>query len=338
MATSIDRPTLLDVARMLDPDGKPAQIIEILNESNPILQDAPAYPSNAPMGHRVTLRSSLPQVEFAKINQGATRSKGSTRQVTETMGFVQGLSEVDSKLLKVVGSAAFDAKRRTEDMGFLESMSQLVASTIMYGDETINEAAFTGLQPRLETPSTAITESQVIAMSNIADDVDRTSIYVVDWGERGAHLIYPPASTAGIDSRDLGEQRVEDGSGRPMSAYVQVYEWLLGLSVEDPRHIGRLANIDVSDSGVVTNNVSAPTQGLLVHKLSDLLSGMPAENGMKRVMYCHKDVLASFRKQALNNANTWITMETWLGKLEPHLWGIPLRRLDAITKVEGTVS
>lgn len=330
MATSIDRPTLLDVARETGPDGKPAMIVEVLNETNPILQDAPAYASNAPLGHRVTLRSSLPQIDFAKVNQGAVRSKGSSRQVTDTMGFVQGLSEVDSKLLKLVGQAAFSAKRANEDKGFLESMSQLAASTMFYGNETENEAAFTGLAARLSALATSIQGSQVHSMGADAHPNPLSSVYIVDWGERGAHLIYPPASNAGIDSRDLGEQRVEDSDGNPMSAYVQVYEWLLGLAVEDPRRIARLANIDM-----VTAHDATPAQGVLVDKLVDILSAMPDEGGFKRVMYVHRKLESAFRKQAMNKATVNLTMEEYLGKLRPHLYGIPIRRCDAILEDEG---
>src|SRR5512133_2298391 len=103
----LERMTLLDIAKMTDPNGKPAQVVEVLNENNPIAQDAPAYPANGVTGNRVTLRSSLPVVDFTKINKGSTRSKGSYRQVTDSMGILDGLSEVDAREEIVVGSEAF---------------------------------------------------------------------------------------------------------------------------------------------------------------------------------------------------------------------------------------
>ena len=327
---SMDRLTLLDVAKQTDPDGAPAVVAEILQQMNPILEDAPAFASNAPTGNRVTMRSALPQVGFSKVNQGSVRSKGATEQRTDTIGLVAGLSEVDSKLRKIVGEAAFSKARWLEDQGFLEAYSQLISSTMLYGDEKLNDAAFTGLIPRLSTLNvTDLTKS--IVGKNSASTVGG-SIVVVDWGERGAHLIYPPNTTAGLDVRDKGEMRVTDTDGNPMMAYVTAYDAAIGLSVRDPRHIGRLGNIDVT-TGVDTNMLmllgTASVSGLL-----DILAAMPPQNGMNRVAYCPQRIYAVFMKQALNKSNANITIREYLGKLTPYFWDVPVRRLDQASIVE----
>lgn len=330
----MDRPTLLDIAKQTDPDGKPAQVIEVLNQKNPILQDAPAYPSNAPMGHRVTIRSSLPTVGFAKVNQGVLRTKSSTEQKVDTIGLLAGLAEVDSKLRKIVGEASFNSKRMSENKAFMEAMAQLIANRTVYGDELTESAGFTGLFPRMASLATSITGSQVQSAGAVVGG-DGTSIAVVDWGEGGAHLIYPRdgVGVAGVDVRDLGELRVDDADGNPMMAYVTAYDWLIGLSVEDPRHIGRLANIDVSDA-----NLSSPTQGSLIEKLIDLLTPMPDPGGLQRVMYCHHRIEAAFYKTAINKSNAALSIRDYLGKPTPHFWDVPIRRLDQMSITESTVS
>jgi len=198
MALDQTRPTLLDIAKMADPDGKPAQVLEILNQTNLILPDAPAYPSNAPVGHRVTMRTSLPTAAFTKLNKGVVRSKGTTEQRTDPIGMIAGLSEVDAKLEAIVGASAFAAERQLQDAGFMESMSQLVANTMLYGDTKTNEASFDGLAPRLATEQTSsLLLSQVRKLhASTQPNGDGTSLYIVDWGERGAHIIYPQNSTA----------------------------------------------------------------------------------------------------------------------------------------------
>jgi hypothetical protein len=325
-----DRLTLLDIAKQTDPDGKPAQIAEILNQTNVMLQDAPAYAANAPMGNRVTLRSSLPVVNFAKVNQGVTKSKGSTEQKTDTIGLIAGLSEVDSKLQKIVGAANFDKARWNEDQAFLESMSQLAAQTLLYGDERTNEAAFTGLATRLATLQSALTGPQVWSYGTVTGG-DGTSMYVVDWGQRGAHLIYPEASIGGIDSRDKGELRVTDADGNPMMAFVTAYDWTIGLSVEDPRHIGRLANIDISDA-------QADTNFKIGGSLIDLLTSMPDAGGLNRVAYAHPRVFAAFYKQAIAKTNAALTIRDYQSKPTPFFWDVPIRRMDQISITESTVS
>jgi hypothetical protein len=324
----MDRLTLLDIAKQSDPDGKPAQVMEILNQTNIVLQDAPAAAANAPMGNRVTIRSSLPVVNFAKVNQGVVRSKGSTEQKVDTIGLIAGLSEVDSKLQKIVGAAQFDKARWNEDAGFIESMGQLAANTFFYGDERTNEAAFTGFATRMASLQNAISGPQVVGYGSTTN---LTSMYVVDWGERACSLIYPEASLAGIDSRDKGELRVTDADGNPMMAFVTAYDWTLGLTVRDPRHIGRLANIDY---------VAAQTDTSLKlgTALIDVLNSMPAAGSFQRVIYCHRFIFAAFFKQAISKQYAALRIDDYLGKPTPYFWDTPLRRCDQISIAESQIS
>lgn len=328
---SLDRANLLDLAKELDPNGSPAMIAEVLNETNPIVQDAPVYPSNAMMGNRVTLRSSLPTVPWGKLNKGAIRSKSSVRQQVDAIGYLHGLSEVDARHRKILGEAAFNRHRWLEDKTFIESMNQTVASTILYGDEKTNPLGFTGLAPRLATlnPDT-ITDSRVRSMGTVTGG-DGTSIYVIDWSEDTCHLTYPMnSSTVGLEVEDLGKQRVDDVDGNPFTAYVTEFHWMVGLTVKNPRHIARLANIDVSDA-----NVASPTQGTLIYAMIDLLVGMPQQKGT-RVAYTDRRIVGALMKQAKTNAE--VSIAEWQGQQTPHILGIPVRALDQISIAESTVS
>lgn len=326
-----DRLTLLDIAKQQDPDGSPAQIIEVLNETNPFLQDAPAYAANAPMGNRVTLRSSLPTVSFARVNQGVVRSKGSTKQRVDTIGLIAGLSEVDSKLKKIVGASNFDSARKAEDDGFLEAMGQLAADTLLYGNELTNEASFTGFMPRLAALASAKSGSQVWTGGAAGGQTDLTSMLIVDWGERACSLIYPEASTAGIESRDKGEQRVTDADNNPFMAYVTAYDWSIGLTVRDPRHVARIPNIDISAS-------QTDTTMALGMVLIDVLTSMAPQGGNTRVIYTHPRIEAAFMKQALNKSNAALSIRDYLDKPTAHFWNVPIRSCDAFSATEAVVS
>lgn len=327
-----DRGTLLDVAKQTDPNGMPAQIVEVLEEQNPILKDAPAFPSNSPLGNRVTLRSSLPDVHYTRVNQGTVRSKSSTEQRVDTMGILVGLSEVDRKMMKIIGEGRYNAYRRGEDLAFVEAMGQRNATTMLYGDELVDDAEFTGLAPRLNNLSTAITGSQVHSAGSVSGG-DGTSIFVCDWGERTGHVIYPEGSTAGIDTQNHGKQRVTDPAGNPFMADVTEHILTVGITIKDPRHFARLANIDISDA-----NAASPTQGNLIEKLIDLLTPMPDPGGAQRVIYCHHRIEAAWYKQALNRANAALSIRDYLGKPMLHFWSWPIRRLDRISASESTVS
>lgn len=327
----MDRLTLLDIAKQQDPNGTHAMVYEILNLLNPMIQDAPAMPSNAQMGNRVTVRAGLPTVAFSKVNKGITRSKAVTKQLVDTIGMMVGLSEVDAKLLPIVGSENFQAARLSEDRAFLEAMAVKAENTMFYGNEDVDESGFTGLQPRLNTFNQAVTDSQVIAHHGSPTGDDYTSIYMVDWGEGGAHVIYPKMGTAGLMMDDMGKHRVDDADGNPMTAWVMEYTWLLGLTVKDPRRIGRLCNIDVSQA-------LADTSTLINDSLVKLTNRMPSRNGMNRVMYCSRNIATAMELQLSKQSNLFLTWEEYLGEKTLTFKGIPVRVSDQISEAESLVS
>jgi hypothetical protein len=48
--------TLADFAKRVDPDGKVPSIVELLSQSNEVLQDMLWMEGNLPTGHRTTVR------------------------------------------------------------------------------------------------------------------------------------------------------------------------------------------------------------------------------------------------------------------------------------------
>ena len=328
----MNRITLLDIARQQDPDGQIAEIVEVLSQSNPHLQDAPAYASNAEMGNRVTIRSSLPSVYWRQINQGVTRSKGSSHQVVDTIGMISALSEVDANLKRIHGEGKFNRVRWNEDKGFLEALTKEVANTLLYGNENTDPAAFTGIQPRQASLATAITGSQV-REHHSGSGSDRTSLYVIDWHEDYCHLIFPEASKAGIDSEDLGKQRVTDADGKPFTAYVTEYTWMVGLTVKDPRHIGRLCNIDVSTALADTTFAS-----WLTTSLTKLFAAMEPRNGANRCIYCSRNIYAAMLLQVQQQSNVLFSWDEYLGRKTLHFQDAAVRPCDQMSEGEAEVT
>jgi hypothetical protein len=342
MTTSSDRLNLLDAIKAQDPNGKHAMVAEVLAETNEILEDMPVFPSNAQFGNRVTIRSNLPTVAFTRINQGTSKSKATTHQVNDTIGILMGRSEADVKLKIVLGESGFLDHRHDQDMAFAEAMAQTLAETLLYGDELTSEVAFTGVQPRLTTLSTALSGSRVVSAGSPGSDA--TSIYVFDWHPRYVHGIYPPAAPTdgndtkmGLTIKTLGEQQALDPNSLPFTAMVTEYTHALGLTVKDPRHIGRLCNIDISD--ISTSGASGYAGPDLLNKLTDLLGAMPPPNGAKRVLYAHYLVWTAIKKQAMAKSNAALSYEDFMGKgPTPFYDGYPIRRCDRISITESTVS
>jgi len=60
----------LDLAARLGPDNKISAIIELLAQTNPILDDMVAVEGNCQDGHKTTIRTGLPSVTWRLFNYG----------------------------------------------------------------------------------------------------------------------------------------------------------------------------------------------------------------------------------------------------------------------------
>jgi hypothetical protein len=328
------RLTLVDFAKSKDPDGAQAEVYELQNQYNPLFEDGPAYPANAPAGNRTTLRRSLPAVGTAKINKGVTRSKSVTDQRTDVIGYFAGRSEIDVRIRKIEGEANYFAKRRKEDRAFEEALAQLICNNGFYGNVATDEASFDGLAPRMNALNAGAdrTAPQVFSQGAVVGG-DGCSIFAIDWGEDATHWIYPPATISGLDVQDKPDQAVNDVDGSSFQADVTLYDQFVGIAVENQRHIGRVPNIDASDAALDT-----PTQGKLFDTLEKLFAYMPDPGPNQRVLYCPTAVWASFNKQARLGTNVQLTIREYLGRPMPHVYEWPLRRVDQLSVTEATVS
>ena len=90
-------PTLIDLAKSLDPNGKIAAVAEILNQTNEITRDGVFVEANNVTSHRITQRTGLPPVYWRMLNQGIPPSTSTKAQVDETIGLLTSRVEIDRK-------------------------------------------------------------------------------------------------------------------------------------------------------------------------------------------------------------------------------------------------
>src|SRR6056297_1670708 len=138
--------TLADWAKRLDPDGKVPAIVELLSQSNEILDDMLFVEGNLPTGHRTNVRTGLPSVAWKLINQGVTPSKSTTAQIDEAVGIMEAWCEVDVDLAMLNGNTS--SFRLSEAQAFIEAMNQEMAETVFYGNSSTAPEEFTGFAPR----------------------------------------------------------------------------------------------------------------------------------------------------------------------------------------------
>lgn len=324
-------PTLLDLAKRLDPNGSVADIVEILNETNEVLDDMTWLEGNLETGHRTTVRTGIPSPTWRKMYGGVAPGKSTTVQVTDTCGMLEAYSQVDKALADINGNTA--AFRLSEDKAFLEGMSQEVAQTLFYGNQGTEPEAFTGLGPRFNSLTAATNQSAdniIDAFSGSGGDL--TSIWLVVWGPRTAHGIVPKGSKAGFQQEDKGQMTIQNSDGSKYEAYVTHYRWDAGLCVRDWRYVARVANIDVSD------NATAANAKLLVAFMIQASERIPNLNAGRPVFYMNRSTREALRIGILEKISNQLTWETVAGKPVMTFDGIPVRRTDQIIKTETRIT
>ena len=119
---AVTHPTLLDVTKRLDPNGKIDAIAEMLNQTNEVLDDMVWIEGNLPTGHRTTVRTGLPAPTWRKLYGGVQPTKSRTAQVTDSTGMLEAYAEVDKELADLNGNTG--AFRLSEDRAHIEGMNQ----------------------------------------------------------------------------------------------------------------------------------------------------------------------------------------------------------------------
>ena len=326
---STTNPTLADVAKRYDADGKIDTIVELLAETNEVLEDMTFLEGNLPTGHKTTVRSGLPSSTWRKLNYGVQPSKSTTVQITDTTGMLEAYAEVDKALADLNGNTA--SFRLSEDRAFLESMNQTMANTLFYGDTGTDPEKFMGLSSRYSSTTAESGDNIIVGGGSGSDN---TSIWLVCWGPNTCHGIYPKGSQAGLNHQDLGEVTLEDAANGKYQGYRTHYKWDIGMSVRDWRYIVRIPNIDVSNLTKDASGSSAALVDLMVQAVEKL----PNVNLGRCVFYGNRTISSILRRQITNTSNVRLTMDEVAGKRVMAFDGIPFRRNDAILNDEALVS
>tara|TARA_R110002051_G_scaffold95467_4_gene165467 strand:- start:871 stop:1872 length:1002 start_codon:yes stop_codon:yes gene_type:complete len=333
MATlAVTNPTLADLAKVTDPDGSIADVVEILNQTNEILMDMTWLEGNLTTGNRTTVRTGLPTPTWRKLYGGVQPTKSNAVQVTDNCGMLEDYAEVDKALVDMAGNPA--AFRLQEDRPHVEGLSQQVATTLFFGDETTDPEKFTGLAPRFNSLSAANGENIIAGGGSGADNA---SIWLVCWSPQTCHGIIPKGSKAGVQQRDLGEVTIEnvDGSNGRMQAYRTHYRWDVGLSVRDWRYVVRIANIDRSELLVAATGSSADLNDLMHQALTQL----PSTTAGRCAWYMDRSILSMLRRQSASAvSSSTLTMDNVGGTWQTSWSGYPIRRVDALKTNEATIS
>lgn len=326
--------TLADWAKKLDPDGSAPKIVEMLSQTNEILEDALFAEGNLPTGHRTTMRTGLPAVAWRLINQGVQPSKSATVQVDEQCGMLEAWSEVDKDLAMLNGNTS--EFRLSEAQSFIEAMNQEMAQTIFYGNSSTAPEEFTGLAPRYSAKTGTANSKNVIDAGGVG--ADNASIYLVVWGANTFHGIFPKGSVAGLMHQDLGEETAETVAGiggSRMRVYRDRWQWKAGIALKDWRYVVRIANIDISNLVGNSGSQAKLTELMIraIHRVQNLRMG-------KAVFYMNRSCaqMLDIQRRADVLAGGQLSYTEVDGAQKYAFRGIPVRISDALLETEAIVA
>jgi hypothetical protein len=327
--------TLADWAKRIGPDNEVATIIEMLNQTNQVLDDMSWIPANNVTSHRTTVRTGLPAVAWRLLNQGVAVSKSTTAQIDETIGLLEAWAEVDVELAQLADDTG--AFRFSEAMAFIEAMNQEFCRVLFYGNAGIDPEKFTGLSVRYSDATNALNKQNIVkSTAGTPAGADQTSMWLIVWGPQTITGIFPKGSTAGLRHKDLGEQTAEltaGVGGTRMRVFQDQFIWKGGIALRDWRYVVRGANIDIS-------NLLAGTGDDLFIKMTKMYWRIPGFGLGRAAFYVNRTVGEYLDLQAQGNVKTGgqLSYDVLDGRRIMTFRGIPIRVVDQLVETESIVT
>lgn len=332
-----DRENMLLAAKMTH-NQEIIDVAEVLNETNDVVADAHVERGNDITSHVVSRRTALPTVNWVKVGNGWNATTGLVNQVREQMGMLKARYLCPEDVMRLQPNK--DKYRMQQERAYIESMGQELANTLM-GNSTGGALSptveppeeFAGFQYRMNTISTGA--NYVLSNGNTGSS-DNTSVWFVQWGPGKVYLIHPRNTDAGgLKKQDKGlvytlgdnASTSADQRNNQLWAYITEFSWDVGLCIEDQRSVKRLCNID---------SVLTETNTLNEDKIIQIRNNFKTNGTI--YMYCNETVFTQLQILAKDKTNVHWTEQNPFGRPQMYFLDMPVRRCDAITNVEETVS
>ena len=336
--------TYAEWATRMDPTGKIATMVNLLSQQNGIIEDCMAVECQSGNAFEFTQVVKLPTPQRRSYNQGISATMAAVAKQVQTCVEYADLTKVDDSLARLGGNMT--ELRAQEDALHLEAMGQLVASDLFYANRATDPTQFTGLANIYNTVNPAT--------SNIAQNVidgggtgsTNASMWLVGWGPKQIHTIFPKGLPAGMSHEDQGKLPVLDANNGTYLAWQTWMQWNLGLCIHDWRYCVRACNLDMTlfDTSSAANLINILQKmtmkppvmpaGVAPVQTSDSPDKVPMA---RFAIYVNRIVYGALDRQAQNKTNVLLKMEEWDGHVILTYRGIPIRIVDALLNTESRV-
>lgn len=225
-----------------------------------------------------------------------------------------------------------------------------MAGQFVYGNATLNPAAFTGFNAFYSTISAAVADNAVNVFDGGGVGSNNTSLELIGWSPRSIYAVYPKGSAAGLKLEPLDyTQLAYDSLGNPYRAAVTWFRQEAGFCVEDWRWGSRLANLDVTSAGLGSATpydifaamskmvLRMPKMARSVSNVTETDAKSEAGLVVRPAFYANRTLRGFMDIQAIRDKNVLLGRKDYAGQPTEDFRGIPIRVLDQIKNSETRV-
>lgn len=262
---------------------------------------------------KVTAR---PSVSTRGFNEGVDSKKTASENVNFKVSLYQEFSNVDQQQADMYPERLGGAKayRESEDLEFVEALSNGFMDDLFYATTASNPNDFNGLESYLGTANT----TTIIDAGGSGSDC--TSIYFLKLGKKGVYGLFNESSSSLPKATDRGVQNVTDSNSKTFAAYQTQFDWKVGLAVNE-NGIGAIRSIK---SG------SLPTLANMDTVIDNVKNGVD-------VILCNRKGLGYIKELKTSSLLKYAPGDTELSVGVMTLDGIPIVVDDAITNTETDI-
>ena len=333
-----DRENLLLAARMTH-NNEIMDVAEVLNETNDVIADAITQQATDMTSHMIARRTRLPRVNWVKVGNGWNATTGLLNQVREEMGMLKARYLCPEDVMRIQPNP--DKYRSNQERAYIESMGQEFANTLFgnWSAGSLTPAVdppeeFAGLS--LRYPKLSTSQTNYVIDNGDSSASDDTSIWFIQWAPGKVYTIYPRFTQGGgVKKQDMGRTyTLGDNASATASqrnnqlwAFITEFSWDIGLCIEDTRCVKRLCNID---------SVAGSTYTLNEDKIIQIRNNFRGNETVN--MYCNETVFTQLQILAKDKSNVHWPPDSPFGKPQMYFLDMPVRRSDAITNVEASLT
>lgn len=331
-----DSPTIVDIAKMKDPKGNSLRAANLMAQVSSLNRMFNYVPANGGLYHRVGQIVTEPGTTIRARNEGVLATKEERVQHDEGFCDFHQWAKVDAGIAQDMGKVEVERAKRVRS-GYA-AIARLVESKTFYGAKAGSAGKeFDGLVTRFNTIGQQVVDCDGSAAL--------ASMWIFRASPETVYYIYPEEGTSGIRHRDFGlviEPNQGGVTGANMSCYKDEMWQEVGLAVEDPRCVVRLANIATGDFTALTSTQATTSMSNIVHKIMIGHDRLPKDVMGKDFAVCNRTVYTGLRRLAYEKSTAAVSVGTAMTAIGPReaiiVDNLPIMLSDALTIAETEVS